>query len=108
MNHLFQGKTILITGGTGFLGRELTREILKQNPASIRVYSRDEVKHYKFQEELLTIQTGPLFGKLSREFQQPHHTNLLEFRHQFLPFYIVHAQEVYFQLQAHYFPLRFP
>ncbi|MBP2201432.1 FlaA1/EpsC-like NDP-sugar epimerase [Methanococcus voltae] len=50
----FKGKTVLITGGTGFLGRALVKEILKQDPHSIRVFSRDEVKHYKLQE---------LFGK---------------------------------------------
>ena len=45
-----EGKTILITGGTGFLGRALTKELLKQNPRSIRIFSRDEVKHHKFEE----------------------------------------------------------
>jgi len=44
-------KTILITGGTGYLGQALTTEILKQNPKSIRIFSRDEVKHYKFREK---------------------------------------------------------
>jgi len=50
-NNPLEGKTILITGGTGFLGQALTEEILKQNPKSIRIFSRDEVKHYKFQEK---------------------------------------------------------
>ena len=50
MKNLFQNKTILITGGTGFLGRVLTKEILKHNPQSIRLFSRDEVKHHKVQE----------------------------------------------------------
>ena len=49
--NMFQNKVILITGGTGFLGKALTKEILKYNPQSIRVFSRDEVKHHKFQEE---------------------------------------------------------
>lgn len=48
---LLTNKTILITGGTGYLGQALTEEILKQNPKSIRIFSRDEVKHYKFQEK---------------------------------------------------------
>lgn len=48
---MFKNKTVLITGGTGFLGQALTEEILKQNPKSIRIFSRDEVKHYKFQEK---------------------------------------------------------
>lgn len=46
-----KGKTILITGGTGYLGQALTEEILKHDPKSIRVFSRDEVKHHKFQEK---------------------------------------------------------
>jgi FlaA1/EpsC-like NDP-sugar epimerase len=50
-NTFFKNKTILITGGTGYLGQALTREILKYNPQSIRVFSRDEVKHHKFQEK---------------------------------------------------------
>ena len=48
---LLTNKTILITGGTGYLGQALTKEILKHNPKSIRIFSRDEVKHYKFQEK---------------------------------------------------------
>lgn len=52
MKEILEGKTILITGGTGFLGRSLIYEILKYNPQSIRVFSRDEVKHHKLQEDL--------------------------------------------------------
>lgn len=51
MENIFENKTILITGGTGFLGKHLTQQILKQNPKSIRIFSRDEVKHYKMQQE---------------------------------------------------------
>ncbi len=50
--NLFKGKAILITGGTGFLGKSLVKEILKHDPQSIRVFSRDEVKHHIFQEEM--------------------------------------------------------
>jgi UDP-N-acetylglucosamine 4,6-dehydratase/5-epimerase len=51
MNNMFEGKTILITGGTWFLWRALTKRILELNPHSIRIYSRDEVKHFMMQEE---------------------------------------------------------
>lgn len=44
---LFEQKRILITGGTGFIGRALIEEILPYNPTEIVVFSRDEVKHYK-------------------------------------------------------------
>ncbi len=43
---IFENKNILITGGTGFLGRALIEEILKYNPNQITVFSRDEVKHF--------------------------------------------------------------
>lgn len=48
---IFENKVVLITGGTGFLGRALIAEILKYNPQSIRIFSRDEVKHHKTQEQ---------------------------------------------------------
>lgn len=48
---MFKNKTVLITGGTGYLGQALTEEILKFRPKSIRIFSRDEVKHYKFQDK---------------------------------------------------------
>lgn len=38
----FKNKTILITGGTGSWGRELTKRLLPENPKQIRIYSRGE------------------------------------------------------------------
>ncbi len=56
-----KGKRILITGGAGFLGRALTRELLKYEPQSIRIFSRDEFKHYKMSQEFgLESTKGPL------------------------------------------------
>ncbi|MDD5148781.1 MAG: SDR family NAD(P)-dependent oxidoreductase [Candidatus ainarchaeum sp.] len=51
MKDFFKGKTVLITGGTGFLGRSLVGELLPLGVHSIRVFSRDEVKHHRIQEE---------------------------------------------------------
>ncbi len=39
---MFEGKKILVTGGTGSLGQALTRRLLKSNADSIRIYSRNE------------------------------------------------------------------
>ena len=50
MENIFKDKVILITGGTGFLGTHLIRNILKFDPQSIRIFSRDEFKHHKVQE----------------------------------------------------------
>lgn len=43
---LFEGKNILILGGTGYLGRAITHEVLKGNPNRVVIFSRDEVKHF--------------------------------------------------------------
>jgi FlaA1/EpsC-like NDP-sugar epimerase len=46
-------KEILITGGTGTLGKALTKKLLKEYPIKgIRIYSRDEAKQDTFKWEL--------------------------------------------------------
>jgi UDP-N-acetylglucosamine 4,6-dehydratase len=48
-----QGKSILITGGTGSFGRRFVRTVLiGQDPRRIVIFSRDELKQYEFQREL--------------------------------------------------------
>lgn len=39
---MFNNKTILLTGGTGSWGRELTSQLLPFNPKEIRIFSRNE------------------------------------------------------------------
>ena len=45
---MFSGKSVLITGGTGSLGKELTRTILRDWPDIKRlvIFSRDEQKQF--------------------------------------------------------------
>jgi UDP-N-acetylglucosamine 4,6-dehydratase len=50
---MFNGKSILITGGTGSFGRRAVKKILQAwKPERMVVYSRDEFKQYTMQEEL--------------------------------------------------------
>ena len=49
---LVKGKRILVTGGTGSIGSEIVRQLLKYEPKQIRVYSRDETKQFHLQQEL--------------------------------------------------------
>jgi UDP-N-acetylglucosamine 4,6-dehydratase len=46
----FEGRTILLTGGTGSFGHHFTRTALSQwNPKTIRIFSRDELKQSEMQ-----------------------------------------------------------
>lgn len=49
---MFDGKKILITGGTGSLGKALTKKILESNVDTIRIFSRDEWKQTQMHNEL--------------------------------------------------------
>lgn len=47
------GKTILITGGTGSFGKKFVETVLnRHNPKKIIIYSRDELKQYEMQQDL--------------------------------------------------------
>ena len=52
MNNIFHDKTILITGGTGSLGKTLVKRILSNEQGEVKkliIFSRDEAKHKKHQ-----------------------------------------------------------
>ena len=49
MQNVFQDKAVLITGGTGSLGKTLTRQLLAGTyglPRKIVIFSRDEAKQH--------------------------------------------------------------
>jgi len=49
---MFNGKSILITGGTGSFGKQYLRTILATyKPSRLIVYSRDELKQFEMQQE---------------------------------------------------------
>jgi|SRR3989344_4204846 len=48
----FKGKKIIVTGGTGSIGSEIVRQLLKMEVAQVRVYSNDEYQQFKFMEEI--------------------------------------------------------
>lgn len=48
---MFEGKRILITGGTGTVGRSLLETLLLERPEVIRIFSRDEFKQFELQQQ---------------------------------------------------------
>jgi len=54
---MFNGKSILITGGTGSFGKQYVRTILRNyEPKKLIVFSRDELKQYEMALEFPTTQ----------------------------------------------------
>jgi UDP-N-acetylglucosamine 4,6-dehydratase/UDP-glucose 4-epimerase len=64
---LFDGKKVLITGGTGSLGTALTKKLLETEVDTIRIYSRDEWKQIqmkaKFSDKRLRFFIGDVRDK---------------------------------------------
>ncbi len=52
MSSFFRDKTILVTGATGSIGSEVVKQLLKFEPKTVRLFSRDEHKQYLLQQEL--------------------------------------------------------
>ena len=46
---MFEGRTILVTGGTGSWGQELARKLLAKRPKEIRIFSRNEYVQVQMQ-----------------------------------------------------------
>ena len=53
MNDIFDNMSVLITGGTGSLGRKLLDRLLKNhNPKKVIILSRDEMKQWEMQSRI--------------------------------------------------------
>ena len=52
MKFNLDGKIVLVTGGTGSIGSEIVRQLLKSKVRQIRVFSRDEHKQHELKSEL--------------------------------------------------------
>jgi len=59
---MFDGKKVLITGGTGSLGVALTKKLLETNVEIIRIYSRNESKQVEMQAKMTDPRLRFLIG----------------------------------------------
>jgi UDP-N-acetylglucosamine 4,6-dehydratase/5-epimerase len=49
---MFEGKSVLVTGGTGSFGKLAVRKLLERKAARVVVFSRDELKQFEMQATL--------------------------------------------------------
>ena len=61
---MFEGKKILITGGTGSLGQALTKRLLKSDVDPIRIFSRNESKQIEMASKLTDKRLRFLLGDI--------------------------------------------
>ena len=61
---MFEGKKILITGGTGSLGQALTKRLLKSDVDTIRIFSRNESKQIEMASKLTDKRLRFLLGDI--------------------------------------------
>ncbi|WP_226670470.1 UDP-N-acetylglucosamine 4,6-dehydratase (inverting) [Metabacillus litoralis] len=47
----FEGKSVLVTGGTGSFGKKFISKVLEQDVKKVIVFSRDELKQYEMAQE---------------------------------------------------------
>ena len=52
MGNILEGKTILVTGGTGSIGSEIVRQALEQGVNRVIVFSRDEIKQFMMKKNI--------------------------------------------------------
>lgn len=67
VERLFDDKKILITGGTGSLGKALTKKLLNYNIKSLRIFSRNENKQVEMQSEFDDPRLRFLIGDIRDE-----------------------------------------
>lgn len=62
MENILDGKTILVTGGTGSIGSEIVNCALEQKASKVVVFSRDEIKHFLLKKRILDDRLETIVG----------------------------------------------
>lgn len=59
---VFEGKTVLVTGGTGSFGQKFTEMVLEENPRAVRIFSRGEYLQWQMQRRFNDVRLNFLIG----------------------------------------------
>ena len=62
MDEIFQNKTILVTGGTGSIGSEIVRQLMKKDVEKVIVYSIDEIEGYLMTQKIRDSRLEVIMG----------------------------------------------
>jgi len=62
MNEVFDGKTVLVTGGTGSIGSELVKAALSHGAGRVVIFSRDEIKHFLMKKRITDKRVHTVVG----------------------------------------------
>ncbi|MEN9626403.1 MAG: hypothetical protein RL557_731 [archaeon] len=77
----FDGKTILVTGGTGSIGREIVSQLLKKRVKKVIVLSRDEIKQYAIKQRINDDRLESFVGDIRdyRRVESVFNNNIIDF-----------------------------
>lgn len=64
MNPQLEGKTALVTGGTGSIGSEIVRQLLSVGAKRVVVFSRDEIKHFMLKKRIIDDRLETFVGDI--------------------------------------------
>ncbi len=64
MKNIFDGKTILVTGGCGSIGTEIVQQLIPYNPTTIRVLDNNESGHFLLNQKIKSHKIRNLIGDI--------------------------------------------
>ena len=68
LENIFRGKKILVTGGTGCIGSEIVRSVLKYKPEVVRIFSNDEDNTFRMMHEIDASGTKMMYEIVDKRF----------------------------------------
>ena len=60
----YKNKTVLVTGGSGSIGREIVKKLLEVNPKAVRIFDNNETALFDLEEELNSKKIRTFIGDI--------------------------------------------